>query len=50
MVSKYYPLTCCRRSLASPDAETSNELVLVTHNMAEDLKRMDELKISQFAL
>ncbi|VDC05778.1 unnamed protein product [Peniophora sp. CBMAI 1063] len=32
-------------SLASPDAETSNELVLITHNMAEDLKRMDELKI-----
>lgn len=40
-------LICYHRSLASPDAETANELVIITHNLADDLKRMDELKISQ---
>ena len=42
----YNSLTHLCRSLASPDAETANELVLITHNMAEDLKRLEELKIS----
>ncbi|KAI0033955.1 hypothetical protein K488DRAFT_77531 [Vararia minispora EC-137] len=33
-------------SLASPDSETTpNELVLVSHSAAEDLKRLEEMKI-----
>lgn len=34
-------------SLASPDSETTpNNIVLVTHSAAEDLRRIEELKIS----
>ncbi|KAH9043669.1 hypothetical protein EDB85DRAFT_1911604 [Lactarius pseudohatsudake] len=35
-------------SLASPDSETqTNSLVLITHSAAEDLRRLDEMKISK---
>ena len=37
------------RSLASPDSETTaNSLVLVTHSAHEDLRRLEEMKISKW--